>query len=79
MDAQIPLNAKPVWPDTANSQVEDRWLALYTKHKVAQYLIAGLPALVSSPLHHPVEILQTPCPHERPTGVTEERPARNPC
>ena len=35
LDAQIPLNAKPVWPDTANSPVEERWLELYTKHEIA--------------------------------------------
>jgi hypothetical protein len=36
IDAQIPLNAKPVWPDTANSPVEERWLELYTKHQHAK-------------------------------------------
>jgi hypothetical protein len=35
LDAQIPLNAKPVWPDTANSPAEERWLELYTKHQLA--------------------------------------------
>ena len=36
VDALIPLNAKPVWPDTANTPVEERWLELYTKHEVAR-------------------------------------------
>ena len=36
IDAQISLNAKPVWPDTANSVLEDRWLELYTKHECAR-------------------------------------------
>lgn len=36
LDASIPLNAKPVWPDTANSAPEDRWLELYTKHDIAR-------------------------------------------
>jgi hypothetical protein len=38
LDAQIPLNAKPVWPDTMNSLIEERWLALYTKHENAREL-----------------------------------------
>jgi hypothetical protein len=37
LDAQIPLNAKPVWPDTANSALENRWLGLYTKHEIARH------------------------------------------
>jgi hypothetical protein len=36
IDAQLPLNAKPVWPDTANTPTEDRWLELYTKHEIAR-------------------------------------------
>ena len=36
IDAQIPFNAKPVWPDTANSPIEERWLELYTKHEIAR-------------------------------------------
>jgi hypothetical protein len=36
LDAEIPLNAKPVWPDTANSKAEERWLELYTKHQLAK-------------------------------------------
>jgi hypothetical protein len=36
LDAQIPLNAKPVWPDTANSAVEERWLELFTRHEIAR-------------------------------------------
>lgn len=36
VDAQIPFGAKPVWPDTANSLLEDRWLELYTKHETAR-------------------------------------------
>lgn len=36
IDAQIPLNAKPVWPDTANSALEDRWLELYNRHEAAR-------------------------------------------
>jgi hypothetical protein len=36
LNAQIPFDAKPVWPDTANSPIEDRWLELYTKHEFAR-------------------------------------------
>ena len=36
VDAAIPINLKPVWPDTANSALEERWLELYTKHEVAR-------------------------------------------
>jgi hypothetical protein len=36
LDAQIPMNSKPVWPDTANTSVEDRWLELFTKHEFAK-------------------------------------------
>ena len=36
LDAEIPLNAKPVWPDTANSRTKERWLELYTKHQLAR-------------------------------------------
>jgi hypothetical protein len=36
LDALIPFNAKPVWPDTTNSPAEERWLELYTKHGVAR-------------------------------------------
>jgi hypothetical protein len=36
LDAQIPYDGKPVWPDTANSPTEDRWLELFTKHQFAK-------------------------------------------
>ncbi len=36
LDAQIPLDGKPVWPDTTNTPVEDRWLELFTKHEIAK-------------------------------------------
>jgi hypothetical protein len=36
LDAQIPFDAKPVWPDTANSPAEERWLNLYRKHELAR-------------------------------------------
>jgi hypothetical protein len=36
LDAQIPYDAKPVWPDTANSRIEDRWLEIYTKYERAR-------------------------------------------
>jgi hypothetical protein len=36
LDAQIPFGAKPVWPDTANSPTEARWLELFTKHELAK-------------------------------------------
>jgi hypothetical protein len=36
LDAQIPLDGKPIWPDTANSSVEERWLVLYNKHEAAR-------------------------------------------
>ena len=36
LDALIPLNAKPVWPDTMNTPAEERWLELYTKHDIAR-------------------------------------------
>jgi hypothetical protein len=35
LDALLPLNAKPVWPDTANTEIEERWLHLFTKHQMA--------------------------------------------
>ena len=37
LDAQIPYDGKPVWPDTANSPTEDRWLELFTKYEVARH------------------------------------------
>ena len=36
LDAKIPINGKPVWPDTANSPTEDRWLELFTKYEFAR-------------------------------------------
>lgn len=36
LDGQIPSSAKPVWPDTMNSPIEQRWQALYTKHETAR-------------------------------------------
>ena len=35
LEAQLPFDAKPVWPDTANSPAEERWLELFTKHQTA--------------------------------------------
>jgi len=35
LDAELPMNAKPVWPDTANTVLEERWLQLFTKHQSA--------------------------------------------
>jgi hypothetical protein len=35
LDGQLPLDAKPVWPDTSNSPVEERWLELFTKYQLA--------------------------------------------
>ena len=42
LDAQMPYDGKPVWPDTANSPKEDRWLELFTKHQFARRQISAL-------------------------------------
>ena len=37
LDSEIPMHAKPVWPDTMNSPTEQRWRVLYTKHDSARH------------------------------------------
>ena len=36
LDARIPFHSKPIWPDTANTPIEERWLELFTKHEFAK-------------------------------------------